>query len=551
MNELKLTVGNILSRDSFTSAKVVAGEGGLDRQVKWTHVLEVNEFESLVDGGEMILTTGGGLQSDLPTQLEHVKKLVEKAVACLCIELGTHFTEIPADIISLANEHDFPIIVFENTVKFVDITQDLHTFIINQHHQMLSQLDMLSRKFNALSLTPNGILKILQELHQFFQKSILFMTDDRKAYYYPPESKEMEYTIRNYIETLPSGDVEQTIFSLEGQAFALMSVKGLGQTWGYLCLQVDQPISDEFTFLILDRASLAIAQILLRNRTIEERKQHNEDEFVRNLLNGRDFEQDDLQSYLPTMSRNMHFRIFTIQTNEQEINLSEDDWEEIKLQRSAMIRSVFKRAGFFPAVSSTKNEITVIAPFIAVDQLINETTRFSQVIQHIAEMKDNSFIAGEKCTFGISMVYKELADVKRGYEEAKKILALHESRLAETNFYEELGIYRLLLLLKNSNHLETYVRDYLSAILDYDQKMGSTLFETLQVYLACSGSKKETADRLFIVRQTLYQRLEKLESLLGENFMAPSNRLALEVAIMAHRLLTDNKSKADDRSLLL
>ena len=45
----------------------------------------------------------------------------------------------------------FPIMVFEKAVKFVDISQDLHTVIINQHHEMLSKLDTLSRKFNELS----------------------------------------------------------------------------------------------------------------------------------------------------------------------------------------------------------------------------------------------------------------------------------------------------------------------------------------------------------------------------------------------------------------
>ena len=544
MNELKLTVGDVLSRDSFKCAKVIAGNAGLERQVKWSHVLEVNEFESLINGGEMILTTGGGLQFDLPTQLKYVKRLIEKDVACICIEMGTYFKKIPSEIIKLANKHSFPIIVFENTVKFVDITQDLHTFIINQHHQMLSQLDTLSRKFNALSLTPNGILKILQELHQFFLRSTLFINDDGRSYYYPSESKDMETTIQTYLKAASSSKTEQTLFTLDKQTFALMPVKGLGQTWGYLCLQVNKPTTDEFTFLILDRAALAIAQILLRNRTIEERKQHNEDEFVRNLLNGRDFEQDDVQSFLPSASRNMHFRIFIIQLNVPETNHGEEDWEEIKLQRSMMVRSLFKRVGFFPAVSSNKNEIAIIASFIAADHLKNEITRFSQVIQHIIDMNDNNFIDGAKCTFGISMVYKEFADVKKGYEEAMKVLTLHESDLAETYFYEQLGIYRLLLLLKNSDHLETYVQDYLTAVFNYDQKMDSALFETLRVYLACNGSKKDTADRLFIVRQTLYHRLEKLESLLGEDFMAPSNRLALEVAIMAHRLLKDSKSKA-------
>ena len=537
MNTLKLTVRDVLSRSSFKHAKVVAGKEGLDRQVKWSHVLEVKEFDALINGGEMILTTGVGLQLDLPSQLKYVSRLIEKDVACICIEVGPYFKLIPPEIIELADKHAFPFIVFEEIVKFVDITQDLHTFIINQHHQMLSQLDILSRKFITLSLAPNGILKILQELNQFFRHNILFISDDTKPYYYPSEIKELEMTIRVHLERSPSINTEQKFFMLKDQKFAQMPVSGLGQIWGYLFLEVTEQLSDEFPFLILDRAALAIAQILLRNRTIEERKQNNEDEFVRNLLSGRSFEQEDFHAYLPSKSRNTYFRVFIIQMKTFETNLGEDEWEEIKLQRSMMIRSLFKRNGFFPAVASSKSEIVIIACFIAADHLIDETNRFSQIIEHIVNIKDNTFIDGIRCTFGVSTVYKEITDAKKGYKEAGDVLKMRESGITKSYFYEDLGIYRLLLLVENNGYLETYVQDYLSTVFDYDLKMESNLFETLCVYLECGGSKKETADRLFIVRQTLYHRLEKLELLLGEDFMAPRKRLALEGAIMTSRLL--------------
>jgi len=539
MIEIKFTVRDVLSRESFKTAKIVAGCEGLNRQVKWSHVLETKEFDSLINGGELILTTGVGLDLDLPSQLKYVTQLIEQDVACICIEMGSYFKEIPLEVIDLANQKNFPIIIFEKTVKFVDITQDLHTFIINKHHQMLSQLDTLSRKFNSLSLSHNGILKILQELHQFFRQSVLFISDDAKPYYFPAEIRKLETSIRDYIDRNPGTDTDHKIFILNDDIFALMPVVGLGQVWGHLCLQVKHPLFDEFSFLILDRAALAIAQILLRNRTLEERKQNNEDELVRNLMNGRDVEQDDIKAYLPPPSNNMYFRIFVIQIDMPEKVLDEEAWEEIKLQRSMMIRSIFKRLGFFPAVSSSKNEISIIASFISTDSLKNETDRFSQVLQRIGEMKENSFIDVTRCTFGISMVYKGIPDITRGYEEAVKVLNLHKSEIAESNFYEDLGIYRLLLLLQKGEYLDKYIQEYLAAILDYDRKMESNLFETLRVYLECGGSKKDTADRLFIVRQTLYHRLEKLESLLGKSFMAPSNRLALEVAIMAYHLVKD------------
>ena len=537
MNEIKLTVRDVLARETFKCAKVVAGTKGLDRHVKWSHILETKEFESLINGGELILTTGIGLQLDIASQTIYIKSLIEKSVAGICIEIGSNFKEVPIEIIEIADQFDFPIIVFEEIVKFVDITQDLHTFIINQHHQMLSQLDTLSRKFISLSLTHNGILKILQELHELFRQNTFFISDNMKPYYYPSECRDMEVSIRDTIEKSPMTNKEQGIITLGDHTYALMPVRGLGQTWGFLCLQIKQPMAKDFLFLLLDRAALAIAQILLRNRTMEERKQNMEDVLVRNLLSGRAYEHEDIHSYLPTPSRNMHYRVFIVHLDFPETNLSEEDWEEIKLQRSMMIRSLFKRNGFFPAVSTRKNEIAVIASFIAADHLKNETDRFSQIITNITSMEENNFIEGSKCTFGVSAVYDDISDTMTGYEEARKVLELHESQITKMNFYENLGIYRLLLFLKESNYLEKYVNEYLSPVLDYDRETDGNLFETLTVYLKCSGSKKETSDQLFIVRQTLYHRIERLETLLGKDFMEPSNRLAFEVAIKAYELL--------------
>ena len=546
MTDLIFTVKDVLARNSFKSAKLIAGIEGLDRRVKWSHILETGEFDSLINGGELILTTGVGLQLDLPSQLKYVGETRISSSTIEKIGIGPHLQRIPSEIVKLANESNFPIILFEEIVKFVDITQDLHTFIINQHHEMLSQREQIRTSLKAHFVLLASFLKILRELHEHFQESSFFINDDAKPYYYPSEIKSLDKSLRAYVKSSSLDNTEQRIFTLGDDTFALMPVRVLGQIWGNLYLQLKHPpLSEEFLFLILDRASLAIAQILLRTRTIEERKQNLEDELVRNLLNGREYEKDDLLTYLPPPSRNMHFRVFIIQIDSPVISLSEEDWDEIKLQRSMIIRSLFKRHGFFPAVSARRNEITVIASFIAADHLKKETDRFSQITYDILKMKENNFIDGEKCTFGVSTVYTAISNVKKGFEEAHKVLQLHESEITTSNFYESLGIYRLLLLLKKSGHLETYINEYLGTVLEFDQKLNSNLFETLRVYLECSGSKKETSDRLFIVRQTLYHRIDRLETLLGKDFMEPANRLAIETAIKAYELIMGKTHKND------
>ncbi|PIC64647.1 PucR family transcriptional regulator [Sporosarcina sp. P13] len=537
MNELALTVQDVLARETFTHAKVIAGGNGLDRQVKWSHVLEVSDFSSLVNGGEIILTTGIHLPSDAVTQLHYIKQLIELDVACLCVEIGKYFSEVQPDVIDFANEQNFPIVIFEKTVKFVDISQDLHTFIINRHYEMLSKIDTLSRSFNELSLMPNGILKILQQLHAHFKQSVLFISDDAKAHYYPIESKAWKNEIERFLNENSTKIIERDVYLINDRHFALLPINGLGQALGYLCLHLPQATADDFKLLILDRASLAIAQILLRNRTIEERNQLNEDEFVRNVLHGRSVEPSDYQTYLPTKSRNTHYRIFIIQMDTKESNIDEYSWEEIRLQQSMVIRSLFKRQGFFPALTVSKNEITVIASFIASDPQIKDTNRFTQVVQLIENLDDHALANGRRCTFGISLVHQDLSQITEAFKEAKKVIDSKNRFPFEGNFYEELGIYRLLLQIDDQGYLEHYVDDYLQELIEYDRKTDSKLFETLRTYFECGGSKKETADRLFIVRQTLYHRLEKIEYLLGQDFMSPLNRIALEVAILAKQIV--------------
>lgn len=544
MEDLHISVSAILQRPLFKNAKAIAGLDGLDRQVKWAHVLEIQDFESLINGGELILTTGVGLQLDLPTQLKYVKRLIEKDVACICIELGAYFSEIPNEIIELANAHSFPILVFEETVKFVDITQDLHTMIINQHHHMLSQLDSLSRKFIDLSLSPNGILKILQELHLFFRQGVLFIGDHQKSYYYPSKMKEIELEFRQHTNLFTSPLSNEHVVTAKGSTFACMPVRGLGQLLGFICLESDQPHNGDMTFLLLDRASLAIAQVLLRSRTIAERKQKSEGEFVRNLLNGRPVDQDDINAFLPTPSSNMYYRIFTIDVDDLSLDVDEDDWEEIRIQRSMTIRSLCNRHGFFPAVSSTKNEIVIIASFLCATEYKRDVDRFLQLLGQVEDLEHTDYLVGKECEFGISSVYQEIKDVKKGYEESRKVLALQKADLVSSYFYEKLGIYRLLAELIANQQLESFIEDHLAPVIAYDQEMDSELFETLRVYLECGGAKKETAERLFIVRQTLYHRLEKLENILGSDFMEPVNRLAIEVAVHAHRYIATRPIKS-------
>ncbi|KOS63404.1 PucR family transcriptional regulator ligand-binding domain-containing protein [Lysinibacillus agricola] len=535
MSKHPLLVRDVLKRKHFESAKLIAGQQGLNRQVLWTHILEIKDFDTLINGGELILTTGVGLQLERETQIAYLENLIRNGAAALCIEIGDYFNYVPAELVAMANAHDFPIIIFEEVVRFIDITQDLHTYIINQHQQALTQLDTISRTFMELSLMPNGILKILQVLHQDTDALFLFVSEDTKSFYYPIEAKKYLHLMEDHCQQLELHEPIQ-LMSIDKDHFVIIPVNGLGQVWGYLCMRSALPKPSDYTLLNLERATMSIAQILMRNRMLQERQQSREDEFILALIQGEPIDLQYYQSYLPMESRNLFYRVVVFNMLDYANTFSEEDWQEIQLQNVMFVRSIIKKLGFFPTVSVRQHEIIILAFYIAADDMEENRDSFNQAIQQIVARKTPQLFEQITLTFGISNVYQSINSVQQGYKEAKTTIQMQHNELASSIYYKDLGVYRLLL---HQDHvaLLQYVKDYLQEILLIDQKNGNDLYQTLCVYLACNGAKNDTAEQLFIVRQTLYKRIERLENILGADFLQAPHRLNIEIAVKAYELL--------------
>ncbi|MGE7090343.1 PucR family transcriptional regulator [Lysinibacillus sp. NPDC048646] len=541
MTKYPLLVRDVLKRKHFESAKLIAGHQGVNRQVLWTHILEIKDFDSLINGGELILTTGVGLQLERTTQIAYLQNLIRNDAAALCIEIGDYFDHVPEELVALADEHHFPIIIFDKIVRFIDITQDLHTYIINQHQQALTQLDTISKTFMELSLMPNGILKILQVLHQDTNAHFLFVSEDTKSFYYPVEAKKHLRLIEAHCQ---QHDVQEPIhlLAIQSDHFVIIPVNGLGQVWGYLCMHTKLPKPSNYMLLNLERATMSIAHILMRNRMLQERQQSREDEFILALIQGQPVDIQHYQSYLPIESRNLFHRVVVLNIHYQAHIVSEEDWQEVQLHNAMYVRSILKKLGFFPTVSVRQHEIIILAFYIAADSVKESQDSFDQAIQQIVSRKAPQPFNQLAITFGISNVYQTIESVPRGYKEAKSVIQMQHNQLASSIYFKDLGVYRLLLQQDNATLLQ-YVKDYLQEILLIDQKNGNDLYQTLCVYLACNGAKNDAAEQLFIVRQTLYKRIERLESILGTDFLQAPYRLNLEMAMKAYELL--NKTAPD------
>jgi PucR family transcriptional regulator, purine catabolism regulatory protein len=543
-----LTVREALKRSPFAGARLMAGAGGLDRQIRWVHILEISTLENLIYGGEMILATGVGFNLDTAHSVRYMEKLIQQNAACLCIEIGPYFHAVPEELRDLAERSDFPLILLPPSIRFVDITQDLHSLIINRHHRTLRELEGISREFHRLTLTANGTLNVLKLLHKSTGTQLIYRPLNGTPVCYPPLTADQQSqlllstdTCFKEQEAAPSPDTETVPqpHLISGSQVVLQTIGVLNQKWAYLALICHrEPV--EFDYVLLDSAALSIAQELLRTRYMEERKLFSENLWVEELLNNRLADEKQVKALLgPGLNRHaeLHIRVCLIEIenlNDETLYLQESGAETIRYHLSLLLRSTFEKHGFRLFLTMKNNRLAAIA----VDKNGTGRTkaRIQSALDALVSQRTDDKLQELSLAVGVGKACSSLSQVHVSHGEAVQALTLHSCFRRPALFYEDLGVFQLLAL-NDAGTLHQFVRSYLGAVLDYDQAKGSELLTTLRVYLDHDGSKQVAAQKLFIVRQSLYYRLEKLKELLGEDFMAPENRLAISVALRAHQLL--------------
>ncbi|MFI6929783.1 PucR family transcriptional regulator [Streptomyces sp. NPDC050287] len=128
-----LTLREVLALDPVRAAEpeLLAGEGALDRPVRWVHSSEVYEGANFLDGGELLLTNGFGLtDADEEVRRRYVRELAARGAAGLAVEVGRALPSMPAEVTDEARRLGLPLLALLRVVPFVRITEAANRAIV-------------------------------------------------------------------------------------------------------------------------------------------------------------------------------------------------------------------------------------------------------------------------------------------------------------------------------------------------------------------------------------------------------------------------------------
>lgn len=139
---MAISVRNLyeLTKDKY-KIKLIAGEAGLDNDVRWMYFMEDTEVGEFLYGREFVITTGFAMKDEDESWLMNlVQKLIERKACGLILNVGKYINDIPNELIRYCNEKSFPIFTMPWEIHIVDIVKDycIKIFLSEQSEEKIS-----------------------------------------------------------------------------------------------------------------------------------------------------------------------------------------------------------------------------------------------------------------------------------------------------------------------------------------------------------------------------------------------------------------------------
>lgn len=268
--------------------------------------------------------------------------------------------------------------------------------------------------------------------------------------------------------------------------------------------------TSENTFMV---AKIAVSQ--LQNLMIAYKEKYDRNIFFQNLILDNMLLVD-----IYNRSKKLHIEfqcpriIFLIETK------VDNDKDTIE-----MLRSLYSSQGGDYITAVDERNIILIK---SLDE-IKELDSLGEVARTIVDMMNTEAMMGVKVSYGT--IVGELKDVSKSYKEAKMALEVGKIFYIDKDIvsYETLGIGRLIYRLP-VNLCEIFIKEIFHEEMPIN--IDEELVNTVHTFFENDLNISETARQLFVHRNTLVNRIEKMQNRTGLDIRKFDDALALKIALM-------------------
>ncbi|WP_350347846.1 PucR family transcriptional regulator [Agromyces sp. G08B096] len=540
------TVREILAIDAVAAGvpEVLVGDDAgdaLGARVRWVHVSDSAGVARLLDGGELLLSTGSGWPAEPDELRGFVGGLVAAGVAGLVVELGAHYRFVPAVVVEAAREHGLALVALHREVKFVTLTEAVHSRIISEQTAALRARDEVRERFTALALRGSPADFIVHQIARTLDAPVVLenLAHEVVAADVPAAAEAALFTgwearsrsaHRRDEERRASGGAP------EPDGWLIVPVEARGIRWGSL-IALPGPAHPAGRSSVLEQGAIALALGRLADGEADEWARIGRRRLVDDLLSGRFAGFDGAAARLEAAGLPIEgSRLHGLVAVGAAVTAERADAAARALGGRALVGAVPDGAGGLGLGSAPGAGAAVLLslpPGRRLDDaaaiglargLVADPSAADRLVLSIGSAADG--VEG-----GLASL-QEAVDLARGRAPRGRTLS---GRGPELRRAENRPLVRLVATLRDDHRLLAHGEAMLAPLVEHDLARGGDLLDVLAAMLAHPGNRTAAASASHLSRSVFYQRITLIQDLLGVDLDDGETQTALHLALLVRR----------------
>ena len=547
------TVRKLLESEQFPKMKLLCGEKGLDLEVKGIRIIEIEDMERYLTGGEILITNFQVYLSCSDREVEqHFEDLVKSDISGFIVKKRKEYDPTGRRL-SLLEKHckkyEIPLVEISEDSYYWGIIRYVIMQVFDKDTARLKYFKITHDSFNMFILKNNGSSNTASDIIKFLSimienpvvlyygnlncmvstnldNSKLILSDEIQPY------KPNIITKFQYMKQMKGSCVQYVV------KFAILSEVEI-----YITITEENRELTELDYMAIENAIINLQYGFLSEFAQDEMKKKYQRDLIHNILNGllSSKEMTEAAAQLG-MKESDTYRVVdfhTIKKNVQRKYTKEQlhevgviEGELMHLLPDALIYRNMDQIVMIQQVDSDQTELEYQKEMEEIEEVIQQSILYRK--------KDTDF------QIGIGKSVEGYQRLKESYHEASQAIKYIEIIRLVTGdknksvvHYSNLGFFQIFGKVDDMTELERCIPETLKKLYLYDDEHKGELITTLQMYLRNNQSIKKTAGAMFVHYRTISYRLEKIKQISGINFDNANEVLAVSNGLIIYKMLKE------------
>ncbi|HHY94913.1 MAG TPA: hypothetical protein GX513_07875 [Firmicutes bacterium] len=535
---MSLTVREVLDLPLFSGSEILAGEGGLGREITGVTVLDAPDGIKFVRSGSFMLSNLYAFRDRMEDLLQLVDDLRRREAAGLAVK-DRFVPLLSSDFRRQVDEWGFPIIRLPAPLNWVDIIAAISREIVGRQARELMHSWEIQRRFVDLALEGRGLQALGTALAQLVANPVLIWegctgTTVSAGGQMPAGETDKPWMPGGdeIMRRLPGhGDLRRVSRTPDGPGRLVCPVRSGRQLGGWIVVWEEGNPLDRWGLIAIEHAATVAALEIEKLRALQNLQRSMRDDFLYHLIRG----EFQAESTARLKARELGWEladayvVAVFHVVSTPLTWADEEEAQVAWRVAEQLSACGLPPGVLVGVDYAGRPLLLYpAPSGVAGGEEDRTVaqEVSRLVDFLAKSQKNLSLQA-----GVGGLSRGMTAIKDGYREAVTALRLASTgSVGPVVCFRDLGVYRLLPD-GCPAAARQFVQEMIGRLLAHDREHRAELVTTLQTFLEQGGNYRQAAKVLHLHPNTVRYRLSLVERICQVDLRSPSDRFNLQLAL--------------------